>query len=515
MLPNTGNILDQLLGGFDPAASTSNGVGSGQSSGGPAFGSILAGALGSTGAAGKASGAPGDPQLMGIPLSMFGQLLTGIGVETAGLADASGDQSLLTAEEQLSSLLTEDGKSANSTSDETGLLKPEFAVSNQRLKALMAMADKQTRVNLSDGVYNVLEQSVNGDHLDLTLAPEDGTEPVKVSIPLELLARDATSLRLQGTLNTANRVALAGQENHRAAALGKLFVDLKLKTLEVKLEPSVESGGRVTQPVQFKLVAENAGHQVLIRSKLLLSQVQTANAFADEEPALPAIKSEGEPESDGKHGLKLNPDVITAKGQQVARPVHQLVAASRFDLADRFAQSNQEKLDNSTIPGEHAASARENLQINAQDIGRTSHIKLTLPDNLTTQLRPNGQSIMIRIEPDHLGPARLNLSLNHHGLTARVSVDSVAAKTVVEHSLDQLTEQLSRAGIHVDRIEVSLTGGDARERFFERRPLWINQQNGNRPFEDDEFDENQVIAPRPLPSQLRQYVGAGRVNLWA
>ena len=120
---------------------------------------------------------------------------------------------------------------------------------------------------------------------------------------------------------------------------------------------------------------------------------------------------------------------------------------------------------------------------------------------------------MIRIEPEHLGPARLNLSLHNDQLTARVIVESPAAKVAVENSLDQLTQQLSRVGIELDRLEVALSGGNTPQQFLSRRPRW--SFGGKLPAMDSDKDDSipQVTPSQIIPPSAAGIAGAGGVNL--
>ena len=109
-----------------------------------------------------------------------------------------------------------------------------------------------------------------------------------------------------------------------------------------------------------------------------------------------------------------------------------------------------------------------------------------LPDAVQ-QLKTNGQSIAIRIEPEHLGPARLHLTLQNDFLTARVTVDTVQARMVVESALDQLSDQLHRAGIKISSIEVSVSGEGARNQWFQHQADWRRFANRQGSLHDDDL----------------------------
>jgi len=141
-------------------------------------------------------------------------------------------------------------------------------------------------------------------------------------------------------------------------------------------------------------------------------------------------------------------------------------------------------------------------------------VRFNLPDDLQTKLIPNGQSVSIRIEPEHLGPARLSLTISHDRLRARVTVESFEAKVLIERSLDRLTQQLTRAGVEVDRIEVTVDGRQSGDQLFERRPQWRRPTMSPAFGNDIESEFNQSNTT-PLAPTAYSYVGAGGVNMLA
>ncbi len=145
----------------------------------------------------------------------------------------------------------------------------------------------------------------------------------------------------------------------------------------------------------------------------------------------------------------------------------------------------------------------------------TRTVRFSLPDNLQAKLQPNGQSISIKIEPEHLGPARLSLTINHDKLRARVIVETAEVKALVERSLDRLTQQLAKAGIEIDKIEVALDGRQAGEELFDRRRQWHRPTRPGSP-DPDTLAELKQAGTIPIVSEANQtYVGAGGVNVLA
>ncbi|MBD3257681.1 hypothetical protein GF377_04555, partial [candidate division GN15 bacterium] len=142
-------------------------------------------------------------------------------------------------------------------------------------------------------------------------------------------------------------------------------------------------------------------------------------------------------------------------------------------------------------------------------------VRIMLPEQFETSGKPLNQTLMLRIEPEHLGPARLNLHLRNEILTARVTVDTPLAKATVEQSLDQLTSQLARVGITVDRIEVAVGGNGARNEFLDRRPSWAQQIKTKEKYLDDEEDI-EPVRPVMTPAAMHAgYIRESGVNVLA
>jgi flagellar hook-length control protein FliK len=108
----------------------------------------------------------------------------------------------------------------------------------------------------------------------------------------------------------------------------------------------------------------------------------------------------------------------------------------------------------------------------------------------------------------------LSLHWGTDGLTARVTVDSPLAQSAIERSLDRLQDQLVRAGVKVDSLEVALSGGQTRGQFMHQQPQWQRPQAAN-PLFVNEYRSPEFAAV-VAPSQAQpEYVGSRGVNLFA
>jgi hypothetical protein len=373
-----------------------------------------------------------------------------------------------------------------------------------------------TDTKLASGNYQILDTQVAGDRVELTLAAE-GTaeEPITVSLPAELLKGSAEELELTGAgargqiLRRIPMFDVTGRESER---VGDLLANLNLKTLRVESGPENVASKQDAPPVQLTLFAEDDGAQIAIKAKLATQDIRIKpqnrreGRWADTQPGKLAVPVEDDSEAVILRPVQRSQAIISSRGNPTQ---------NRFDLPDRLATGSKMMSSEQSLPTNHAQvdfGARLNESGSLRDIA--PGVRMTLPDTIHKPLAANGQTIMIRIEPDHLGPARLTLALRENVLTARVVVDTPVARMAVENSLDQLTDQLSKAGIDVDRIDVQLSG-DPRENFLDRRAAWSFAQK-NRRF-DQQFElEADRSEPEPImPLPPREYMTADRVNLLA
>jgi len=123
---------------------------------------------------------------------------------------------------------------------------------------------------------------------------------------------------------------------------------------------------------------------------------------------------------------------------------------------------------------------------------------------------------MIKIEPEHLGPARLDLNLKNEVLTARLTVETAAAKTTLENSMNMLKEQFAKADIKVEQIEINVRGETNYNQLFERQPQWqkFNAAHQSR-FNANDFLESFVPVSQINNFMQQQYVSSNGVNVLA
>jgi flagellar hook-length control protein FliK len=143
-------------------------------------------------------------------------------------------------------------------------------------------------------------------------------------------------------------------------------------------------------------------------------------------------------------------------------------------------------------------------------------VRIVLPENTKLNSGRQNHTIMIKIEPEHLGPARLELHLKNEIVTAKLTVETSAAKTTLESSINSLKEQFAKADIKVEQIEINVRGETNNNQLFERQPQW-QRFNSARHIR---FNENELLEQFVPVGQINsfrqlQYVGNDGVNILA
>ena len=311
--------------------------------------------------------------------------------------------------------------------------------------------------------------------------------------PVELKPNTASVRNLDSLLKTSNLKTLTVSQNTESA-------------------PTASTDASASAPVTATLVAENGGARFVITSKM---NRQDLKISSKSDQSSDAMLSHDNSDSESGFDLLGRTTVGAINDTIELLPMRRSLTAAKFSPVDRLsadakAFGSEANLNLTGLTSD--STFKSDGEMTRTNIAPA--VKFTLPETLQKSFASNGQSIMLKIEPEHLGPARLNLSVRDQMLTARVTVDTPVAKATVERSLDQLTDTLSRAGIDVDKIEVMLGDSGAREQFFDRRPLW-SQSRGSQKMSDTDS----TVSETPLlitPALLsRQYVGNLGVNVLA
>lgn len=379
----------------------------------------------------------------------------------------------------------------------------------------------QQQVELQPGNYQVLKSNISDGQLFLEVAPRDKlAEPIKISIPADLLQSETpaatpkivrTDVALQ---SAAKRIALEPTIG-ATPALESLIEKVNLRELQVSKSPSSPFAMTSDEPVALRLIGEQVGQRFVLTAKLDRTQLKATETTKSSVPMAAITNKTGftpisQPAFAGE---------AVFEPRQIPRSARQVAFASQVSATTEDSAAIKELLAMPTdkpFASEQFESmlngSKGNVVPSSIDL-KAEHAtaRITLPQEMPS-LKPDGKSVMLRIEPEHLGPAKLHLTMHHDILTAKVTVETAQAKAAVEASLDQLTDQLARAGVKVDYIDVGVRNGGAENQFLHRQAEWFRSAKPNMArLIEEPLSEiiPQVIPVRPM------YVGASGVNLFA
>ena len=385
--------------------------------------------------------------------------------------------------------------------------------------AVRAMTS-EAPVPLEPGTYTITDWTINrGDEtVTLQLAGQDAAaDPIRVTLPLEQFSVDSGG----GRPTTPQRVNL-GERSTEGSLLARLFEQVQLKELKIDAPAPESANGKTqaTQSLQMTLTGQPAagkGETEIVASAMIarpLIRAVSAREAEGEASRHTGIDGKGKVETSGSGRSHIS--VLLAKG--AAEPVR--VQPVEFDGIE-FARTGGSR--ETTMAKEPATDdlsvlpdfSRVQREVTAERSLQPQPVRFTLPDDVRGMLRPNGRSVQLRIDPQHLGPARLHLTMQSDRLRAVVVVDSVQAKQTVEASLDRLVESLAKADIRVDQIEVNVDQHHGRDPQSGRQPQFGGTGGRWRGVETER--ETVVAAAAPVSSYRDDsgYVGAGGVNLLA
>ncbi len=382
---------------------------------------------------------------------------------------------------------------------------------------------------LGPGTYEIIDFSIRSDRVQFTLAPlnQDGIadknagQQVKISLPREAVTQALESAMNQGP-RQITRVQLdgLGQPVRRIEAILNQLNASKIEVAPLESDGGKDSPSRAmtndSRQIQLTFTPEKA-QQPPVRVTMNSNQVQAVSEQRINMETAPRVSI-----SDGNAGNSGNGQSFGGHaGNQQDQFAglfdrHQQMTGSNFKLNTTGDNTTNNRFDQ--LLGLESQTAR-NGNMPTADMPEARPVRMVIPEAEMMKLRTTGQTVRLHLEPDTLGPARLTLSMQGDTLKAHVVVDSRQAKAAVESSLQELTQQLSRANIKVDHISVEV-GSESpdQQQLLDRRPQWYSRPQGAYANlagdETSETTENPAI----LAGQVAAHgygINAGGVNLLA
>ncbi len=389
---------------------------------------------------------------------------------------------------------------------------PSGLISASAVHGLLLNATTQ----LGEGAWEIVKSEVSNGLLKLELRSKTNPgELLRIALPIGALESDSslsslTRNPISASMKTADRIPLV-TDRLGISKFEQLLSKVQLKEMIVEHQPTEAGSGQVP---------------LVLKSAVQITLIGNANA---KPILLTAVVSGDQVKSQAATVAAPIPAANIATGQVASYPVSTADAKAGQTLSgitsepmfgDTLRSAHQGSIDNDETGfmnddffGFGPDRTLLTTRLSTDRIDQPA-VRFTLPDNLSEAVKHGAKSITLKIDPEHLGPARLNLVMNENSLSARLTVESLPAKLAVQNSIDQLTDQLARAGIRLDSIEVSIQGGGAHNQFFHRQADWFRSQRQMARFTGEDIPLPVSMAPA-ASHLLASYVAAGGVNLYA
>lgn len=416
-----------------------------------------------------------------------------------------------------------------------GSINSEPVIKSQLVKPTGLEDEKKTPATQVDK-FAVEKVIVKGNEVEfIARSTEDTSRTVKLVVPKEQFEGLVSSpekapekvaeVAVGSGANRVERVPLDGLIES-TPKLDQLLEKLNVKEILVKNEIIEMSKVGLERPLAreaaVKLVGAESSAELLVKGQLqvtndrtrIISRKRLAPKGIDlTTPRNGKAGSANQNPATGGNGRISLVNTRTADGGLILKEVK--VRSEVFNLAEQFA--------NKPVPDGAGFDSNVSsvMSTESSQSGSTSglkngpmQVKFTLPDDLGQSLKPGGKAVTIKINPEILGPVRLSLRMHGNQLQARLIVDSAQVKSMIDGTLEQLTDQLERAGIKVDSIDVNVAGSDVGSELFDRSFAWNRPKLTTRLLDAEEAE---LLSPATIEPSLSsgEYVGSSGVNLFA
>lgn len=447
---------------------------------------------------------------------------------------------LLPKERELTSLniipaeLDENNLSGKTVSLEDGQnkvspeIKSNMTSFNKEWQSLLSTTSTPLQDNIKDilnkthsapepGNYEIIESKISSGKLNLEVVNTNQPEQkIKLVIPAELLQGD----KKDGVQNNiVTNEFTSDNYQFEKTKFEQYLSKLNLKEIEITSIKNDINVSEMPDAVEVNLVAENAGVEIYLKGKFNKNRIKTGtiNRFKN----INNRKLNTETKVDNNIIFDNDLEFVPDTQKHVVNNTNHIKNKVLFNklslVEDINTIENKNTIDNlpeklESVFGYEKFSSDRNSVENKIEI---QPLRFTLPDNIKTVLKPGGQAVLLKIEPEHLGPAKLRLSLHNDKIRARITVNSAIAKTTIENSLDRLVDQLAKADIKIDYFEVTVNDDSNKNEFFNHQS-YRRQSFSNRQIKmDDEHAIEELIPVQPYQPDSIHYINNSGVNLLA
>ena len=374
-----------------------------------------------------------------------------------------------------------------------------ISIQNMNIKEILS----QQNVELENGKFKVLSQEIVDSKLNLTVENSDGKQ-IQIKLPLD-------ALQNQNGMSTNGRVQLQNSQSNQdfANLLEKVNInEIEIKTAETKISESN------LKPVQITMQAEQNSAVISLKASLQKNQIILSEQKAPAPQSKAAVLDES--------GIWDEETLVETKSaDKVSDAVSFGTAKQMFKSLDRLNPQVNLK-DNAPLMGSTNKSDAVNWNIQTDAIETANEtkeqiqqVRMQLPEDIKSVLQPNRQAIVIKMNPENLGSSKLSLTMHGDKLHAKLVVSSENAKSLLEGSMSRLVDQLHKAQILVDKIDVTVDENMNHQQQFSRQPQWQRKMS-HRNISSETIEQTDVENTIQQPSRASvQQPGFGSVNYLA
>jgi hypothetical protein len=160
----------------------------------------------------------------------------------------------------------------------------------------------------------------------------------------------------------------------------------------------------------------------------------------------------------------LTPGTLTEDGGNASLGGKNPLAGDGFDLRGNDSERDPDFVPQSRFTGPAGKVSFASTVRDLQSTGSASSIQSQTISQIIAQAETltgrQTRTLRLRLRPEELGEIDIQLSRDAAGrISAHISAERESARVVLSQSLDQLRETLSRAGISVDKLQISTQSG--------------------------------------------------------
>ncbi len=274
-------------------------------------------------------------------------------------------------------------------------------------------------------------------------------------------------------------------DNTGPVQAGKLIGQLKeLKgKLAIELELKVQPQAKETSVVRYRENPRTDFGTGQLSLKRDISGVKGVVWGVDEESTLEEpFQSKNDYPSNSQNGEQ--------KASSRDNPVVKEGKFSRFSelIKDKETGFKETRIWPNNLWAENKAgqSRFENLEFNRSPFSEIEKLQ-NLTEDIFSRIRTSifnlkdgfRSEAKIRLQPESLGSVRINLVTENSNVCAKIVVDNLTTKQIIQSNLPQLKESLSQQGLNLEKLDISL-GGESSNSFSDAKTGFATNWGGRR-----------------------------------